>query len=245
MLKLKLTQEEFDQLDESKQSLYGQSDDGYSLQVDGMEDTGALKRAKDHEKEQRKAAESRMKELEDQLAELKSKAEQDNHNNLKEKGDYEALEKSFNDRLEKEKARIEQEFKAQLDPTVEQLGLLKAQNEKLMIDDVATRLAHEIAVDSDSAPILKRIIRDELSIEQLESGEFKTVIKSDPAKPLDEFKSEMVSDRQYSRLVKGSQATGSGATGANNGESGANQTVDPKAHKGDVQGFLNQNLKIG
>ena len=74
MLKRKLTAKEFEKLSEALQAEYIEKDGVYVLDVDGDEDTGALKRAKDRETQKRKDAESRLSDLEGKLADMEAAA---------------------------------------------------------------------------------------------------------------------------------------------------------------------------
>jgi hypothetical protein len=72
MLKLKITKEEFEALPDAIKAEYKTSGEGYSLDVTGIEDTGALKRAKDRESELRKEAENKLAVAEARVVELES-----------------------------------------------------------------------------------------------------------------------------------------------------------------------------
>ncbi|WEM33660.1 hypothetical protein PSAKC1_00019 [Pseudomonas phage PSA-KC1] len=60
-LKKKLTKEEHAKLSDALKAEYIEDGDGFRLDVDGDEDTGALKRAKDREAQLRKDAEKEAK----------------------------------------------------------------------------------------------------------------------------------------------------------------------------------------
>ena len=99
-MKLNLTTEEYDSLDESLKNEYTQDGEGFKLSVEGLEDTGALKRAKEHEKERRQKVEAELKELKETLT-----AKEDEIIDLRKgavsKDDVEALERSYKEKLEK------------------------------------------------------------------------------------------------------------------------------------------------
>lgn len=215
MLKLKLTKDEFDQLDESKQSLYSQSDDGYALQVDGMEDTGALKRAKDHEKELRKEAEKQAKEFQSQLSELQGKIESIETEKLKGSGDIDAIMASAQKAKEDAEARIKQmedEFKQKEQALVEQ-------SRQSFLDGEVKKLSTSLAKDG-CADVIVPHLKSKLGVID-DNGNNKLVVMGDDGKPshltIDDFKTEFTSNSAFAPVLKGSQASGSGATGANEG----------------------------
>lgn len=71
-LKRKISKEAFDKLSEDIKAEYKEQDGEYVLDIDGDEDTGALKRAKDREAQLRRDAEKRAKEAEEKLQGLKA-----------------------------------------------------------------------------------------------------------------------------------------------------------------------------
>ena len=224
MLKLKLTKEEFDQLDESKQSLYGESDNGYALQVDGVEDTGALKRAKDHEKQLRQEAEKQRKELESQLAVMESKIADIEHDKLKGSGDIDAIMESAKQaKLDADKriADMESEFKQKEQALVER-------NRESFLGAKVSELAAELAKDGHSDVIIPHL-RSKLSVIE-DNGQDKLVVLGSDGKPshltLDDFKTEFMSNAAFAPVLRGSQASGSGATGSNEGGGTAKQFND-------------------
>ena len=71
-MKFRVTKTELEKLAPHYQSEYIEKDGAYILDVEGGEDTGALKRAKDREKAARIAAETKLNEVEGELDTLKS-----------------------------------------------------------------------------------------------------------------------------------------------------------------------------
>ena len=66
-LKKKLTKAEYEKLSEHIKAEYIEDGDGFRLDIDGDEDTGALKRAKDREAQLRREAETKLREAQEQL----------------------------------------------------------------------------------------------------------------------------------------------------------------------------------
>ena len=200
MLKVKL--ESLDGLDESLHSFYKKQDDGsFALQVDGLEDTGALKRAKEHEKEQRKAAEAKARELEERLEALESEGS-------RKKGDVEAIDKSWKAKYDK----LQSEMQAQVDAA-------KGQIRKLRVDNVAQEMAAALSIEG-SAKVLLPHIQSRLDMEERD-GEFVTVVKDAQGKAsalsLDELREEFANDKAFAHIIVGSKASGGGASGGQGG----------------------------
>jgi hypothetical protein len=70
MLKYSIDKASFDGLDSINKSHYTQDGDNYRLEVDGLEDVGALKRAKDHEASARKSLAAELATARDRLAKI-------------------------------------------------------------------------------------------------------------------------------------------------------------------------------
>src|SRR3546814_19658249 len=101
--KLKMQLDHLDGLDESLHGFYEERDGKFVLNLDGYEDPAALKRAKDHEKEARKKAEKDLKELREEFDQFKSDLENNNDEKSRKKGDVDALEQSYKDKIRTER----------------------------------------------------------------------------------------------------------------------------------------------
>ena len=96
---LKQILESLDGLHDTIKSEYKKGDDGkFHLDVEGGEDTGALKRAKDHEKSARQKAEQLLQEAQDKLVELSDERDGLLRGAIP-KGDVEKLEASWKSKL--------------------------------------------------------------------------------------------------------------------------------------------------
>ena len=85
---LKLEVEKLDDVDEPVRGFYEKAGDKFRLKVDGVEDTSALKNAKEHEKKARQDAEKRVRELQEAL-------EAKEHETIVRSGKVEDVEKSW------------------------------------------------------------------------------------------------------------------------------------------------------
>ncbi|MGI0119694.1 hypothetical protein [Zooshikella sp. RANM57] len=212
MLKFQL--DSLDGVDENLQSFYEEVDGKYCLKIEGLDDTGALKRAKEHEKTARKAAEDQARELKMQLDALQAQINENKDNEARKKGDIEALENSWkekytnNEKLWSEKlTHREKELQGNIE---------KLQNnlKSILIDKEAVRLASELAVEG-SAELLIPHIKARLATSE-RNGQLVTVVNDLEGKPsaltLDELKLEFANKAAFAPVIVGSLATGSSAS---------------------------------
>lgn len=206
-MKFKLNEEEFGKLPQHFQEEYEAGDNGeYTLKVEGGEDTGALKRAKDHEKTRRQAAEQKLKDLQTEMSDLQ--------------GEYDSLlnDKSKSGNLEKKWQEKLEAREKELNTQVEQLN---SQIHTLLIDNVADQLAAEL---SDSPSLIRPHIKSRLAVESVDGKATTRVIDADgEVSPLtlDELKTEFKSNPDFAAAIRGSNGSGSGANGGNGGNGGA------------------------
>lgn len=184
----------------------------YSLDLEGYEDPGALKRAKDHEKEARKTAEAKLKELSSTMDTLQEELDNMRRGAIP-KGDVAKLEESWKSKLDKR----EGELKGQLETTKKAL-------QKLLVDNVA----QEIATKLSTAPsVMLPHVRSRLTVEEVE-GEFKTRILDKDGKPsamsIDDLQKEFTSNKDFAPILVGSRASGSRASGGQGGSSASSQS---------------------
>lgn len=202
-MKLNISKEEYEGLSESLQKEYAANDDGFQLKVDGLEDTGALKRAKDHEKEARKAAETKAREYEESMKALQSQLEELKDGDSRKKGDIEAIEKSYQKKI------AEMEAKAK-DESTRLTEALK----KNTVDAAARSLASELS--GENADIILPHIRNRLGFE-LTDGNPQVRVLGDDGSPtadtLDDLKNFYFTNQKFAPIVIGSKASGGGAAG--------------------------------
>jgi chromosome segregation ATPase len=235
-MKFKLTKAQYDELSDDLKKEYQEQDGEYVLNVEGGEDTGALKRAKDHEKERRKQAEDKARDLETQL------------NSTKE--ELETLQNSKGDG-EKDVAKLESKWKKKLEDKERELGEKSQSLEKelntLLVDNVADRLAADL---SDSPSVLRPHIKERLTVERVD-GKAVTRIKDADGElspmTLDELKSEFESNNDFASVVRGSKGSGSGAGGGQGGQGGqAPKKPDfAKASTKEVADYLKSQKETG
>lgn len=195
-------------VDEKLKAFYEEHEGKFKLKVEGLEDTGALKRAKDHEKTARQQAEKQLKELQDQMNDLQSKLKAGEEEDLRKKGDIEALDNSWKNKLSKRESELQGEIDS-----------LKGNLSTILVDGVAMKMAAELAIEG-SADLLLPHIKARLAADQ-KDGQFTTVVMDNQGKPsaltLDELKTEISSNQVFAPVIAGSKASGGGAGGRSSG----------------------------
>lgn len=207
-LKAKLTKEEHAKLSDALKGEYVEDGDGFKLDIEGAEDTGALKRAKDREAQLRRDAEKKAKELEERLGEIEG-------DDARKKGDVATLEKSWQTKLDTQKTEFEG-----------RIGKLTAHTTKSLVENVAQAIASKI---STSPALLMPHIRSRLQAD-FEGDEPKTRILDKDGKPsaltVAELEAEFVANKDFAAIIKASSASGGAGKPANSG-GGATQHGKP------------------
>ncbi len=193
--KKELSEEEFSKLESNKKEFYTKTENGYILDIEGIEDTGALKRAKDREAQGRREAEKELKELRAKIEEIEGV-------DARKRGDIETLEKAWAKKLED----LEQNYKAQM---AKREGALR----NLLIDREAAAIAAEI---STSPKLILPHIRTRLLADLDGETPATRVLDADgkiSALSLDDLKKEFVANPDFGAIIIGSKASGSSAAG--------------------------------
>lgn len=212
-LKHKIDQAAFDKLHELFQEEYTKQEDGtYVLSVEGGEDTGALKRAKDHEKALREKATKKATELEQKLTELQSQLEDLQGSAAKGSDKTQELERTWKEKL----AKREKELTAQITAVQDKV---KAKTVEAQVTALATELA------GPHAELLLPHLKSRFSAELTDEGDVTVKILDGAGTPsdlsLDALRKEFLTSERFAPIVVASKATGSGAGGARKGSGGA------------------------
>lgn len=198
-LKKKLTKEEHAKLPDALKAEYIEDGDGFRLDVDGDEDTGALKRAKDREAQLRKDAEKEAKELRERLESIEG-------DDARKKGDIATLEKSWQSKLEKQREEYETK-----------VSKLTSHTTKTLVDNVASQLAHKI---SNAPAVIMPHIKSRL-IADFEGDAPVTRVLDKDGKPsaltIDELANEFVANKDFSAIITASKASGGAGKPSQNG----------------------------
>ena len=204
-LKKKITKDAYAKLSDALKAEYIEDGDEYKLDVEGEEDVGKLKRAKDREVEARKEATKRAEEAEAKLAEIEG-------NDARKRGDIATIEKSWKEKLDTANAASQ-----------DKINKLTAHTTKTLVDNVAMSIASQI---STSPTLILPHIRARLTAD-FDGDEPKTRVLDKDGKPsaltTDELSAEMRANPDFAAIIRASKA--SGGAGGNNGGAG---TKSPK-----------------
>lgn len=223
---LKFLLDSLDGLDDATKALYVEKDGKFQLDIDGLEDTSALKRAKDHEKQARQAAETKANELTTQLTALQEQITQIKDDKARGNGDVDALEKSWQEKLTKR----ENELTTQIEGLT---GNLKG----LLVDNEATRLAAELA--GDSASLILPHIKTRLGVTEKDGKQVTAVFDTQgqlSALTLDELKKEFADNPAFAPVIVGSRASGGANGSSGNFGASSNHSTATNSYLSQVRG---------
>lgn len=240
-LKQKISTEDYNKLSAVLKGEYKQQGEEYVLDLEGYEDPAELRRAKEREKldkqkalEELREARRILKEKEDAEA---ADAEAREQEKLRKKGDIEALENSYKEKLSKaEEARKKEVSEIQ--------GTLTS----LLVDNVATSVASDISTAPDIIlPHIKSRLRAEFS-----EGKAVTRVLDAKGQPtalsIDELKNEFRGNDSFASIIKASNASGGGANGGGKGaggfKPGSGKKVDFSGNPRDVAAAMKAAGKV-
>lgn len=206
-IKRLITADEHKTLHAQIQSEYKKQEDGsFVLDLTDWEDPAALKRAKDHERDQAKEAKAALKKAQEELHALTEERDGMLAGSIP-KADAEKLTKSW----EKKLADREKELSAQIDDANKTL-------QTLLVDNVAQSVATEI---SNAPVVIMPHIKSRLRAVKNSEGKFETQVVDMEGKPsaltVTELKKEFVLNKDYSAIITASKASGGGAGGGGGG----------------------------
>ena len=194
-LQKKITKEVFEKLPEALKAEYIEKDGNYVLDIEGDEDTGALKRAKDREAQKRREAEKALKTAQQELDDLQD-------NDAKKRGDIETLEKSWKEKDEKkdkehqEKLTTKDNFirRSLVDAKALEIATTISKSPKVLLPHIKARLTADLEADT---PITKILDAD----------------GKPSAMTVKELSEEFVANKDFASIIIGSKASGSSTVG--------------------------------
>lgn len=220
-VKKKISALEFDNLDESIKVLYVADGDNYKLDIDGDEDTGALKRAKDRESQLRRDAEAKLREATQRLEDLESSDAQNS-------GDVKLLTKSYESKIEK--------LKGDYDAKVNKLTKSLTNN---LVDNTASAIAAKI---SKAPKLLIPHIKARLQADLDGDTPATKVLDAEgnvSASTLADLEAEFIANPDFSAIIIASQSSGgAGKKGVNN-PGGTHQKPNTETEKPDINAMSN------
>jgi len=211
VLKTKITKAEYDALEAALKPFYKLDGDIALLQSD---DAAELRSAKEREKQRADTAEAEAKRLKDEKAAADAAAAEAtrlaNEEKARKAGDITALETSWQGKVDAEKKRGDN---------------LENQLKGLLIDNEAIKLANEISV---SPSLLVPIIAKRLTADLTGDKPITRVVDANGAPSahnLDDLKKELVANKEFAAIIKGSNASGGGANGQHSGGGAAGKKI--------------------
>jgi hypothetical protein len=205
-LRAKIKKSAYDKLSDELKKEYVEDGDEFRLDVDGLEDTGALRRAKDREAQRAKDAEAELESLQKKVDKLETgKA-----------GDVVRLQKKWDE----EKSELTTKH-------TESLSKKDAFITKQLKSTLAAQIASEL---NPKAPkVFLPHIEARLSVD-LTGDDPKIVILGADNKPssltAEQLRQEFVANKEFASIIVGSKASGGAGANNNKGVSGAPSDKD-------------------
>lgn len=217
---LKAVLQNLDGVPESLRGEYKEQDGKFYLDIDGIDDhhgVGALKRAKDYEKENARKAKEKADQIQADLDKANSDLEDLRKNGIP-KGDVDRLEQSYKDKY----AKDEKVLKDRIDGLTTSL-------EKHLLDSQAVKLATELAAKPEYVELLLPHIRNRMKLEAGEGDEHVLRVLDKDGKPsalnMDDLKKELLGHKAFAAILTGSKAAGGGANGGGGNGGGASKKL--------------------
>lgn len=227
-----ITKAEYEKLSKELQAEYNLDGDTATLDLTDYEDPAALKRAKDHEKEQRKQAEKAVKDAQDALTAMTEERDNILRGALP-KADVDKLEKSWKDKMAARETEL-----------TNQLGAANASLQKVLVDNVAQAIATKI---STAPALIMPHIKARLKTEQVGS-EFVTRVLDREGKPsaltVEELEKEFVVNKDFAPIITASKGSGTGGGGSGGGGAPAGGNIDFNKSPKEIAASLKASGKI-
>jgi hypothetical protein len=198
-VKFKINKTDYNALSDDLKKLYKESGDDYILNVEGIDDPGELRRARDREKQIANEERKKAEDLQKRLDEIEG-------NDARKSGDIKRLEESWNAK-----------YKKREDELLNENNLLKKSISNQLIDSTASSLASKI---STVPALMAKAIRERLTVEISEenTNPILKILDKDgnvSALTLPELEKEFTGNPDYKTIILASKASGGGALDAN------------------------------
>lgn len=214
-VKFKLTKAEFEKLAEHFKAEYKEDGDGYVLDLEGAEDTGALKRAKERESVGHRQQKQRADDLESQLKEVQSELDGLYENGGRQQKDVKTLTDAHKAALNQQKTEYEGK-----------LTKLQDHIKNGAVSSVVNKLAGEL---SDSPKVLLPHLKGRVTADFDDDGQpvvrFLDADGQVSSLDYDGLKKEFLSNKDYAPIIRASKATGAGGSNAADTRRGGAQNL--------------------
>ncbi len=203
---LKKIRENLEGLDEKLHDLYEKKADGkFHLKLED-DDAEPLRRAKEHEVGLRQIAERDLNAAREELVAAQSRIQelesQSSRSTQELRADHERAVAALKEQFNKEKAGLE--------------GTIR----EIFVDNVANRIAKDIAIDDGAAELLGFSLRQRLQVEMIDGKPVTRVLNADGTASNmspDDLQKEYLQNAKYSGILRASNASGGGASGGGHG----------------------------
>lgn len=210
-MKIKLTKDQWAALPSHVQAFCAAAGDAFEMDAAQIPDATALKNAKQHEVDAHKTTKKALADITGELATAKTELAtfQDLATKNVPKANLEAIEQSYKDKI----AKMEK------DHSTATKGL-EASLEDLLVGREASKLAGDI---STVPSLLESVIRSRLKVDTDSGGKHVTRVLDANGKPsaltLEDLKKDLLANKEFAPILKGTKANGSSAPGAGPGSS--------------------------
>lgn len=200
-LKRKLTSDEYTKLSDAVKAEYKKDGDNYVLDIDGEsadDSPDALRRARDREKEEAKAAKAERDRLKAEMDELKG-------NDARKNGDVKTLDESW-------KAKMKETTDAHKSETAKLTGMLDTQ----LRQNVAKELASKI---SNAPSLLMPHILPRIKVDLTGDTPVTKILDANgqiSALTLEDLQKELVTNKEFAPIIVANRGSGSGGAGGAN-----------------------------
>lgn len=238
-MKRKINAEQFEALSEEMQALYALKGDFYVLTLEDDDDDDdkeneleAARNKRKIEAEHRKKAETKARELEKELKELREARLNEDDEAARNKGDIDALDKSWGKKLSVREA----ELQAEIDQH-------KSAVQHLLVDGKANEIAARL---SEVPELLAPVIKQRLRVEYIDGKPETRVIDSEgklSASTLEDLEKEIAGDKRFAPVIIASKGSGGGSRGDQQRPGGAKKFSELSEqeridwHRKDPDGF--------
>lgn len=206
-MKFKITKEEFGKLPEAMQKEYAEADGGYTLKLEGHEETFVPIAKKNEAEKHRAEAERKLGEVEARETKLLADLE-------KAKGGSKEEIERIRSEAQAEIEKIKKENEAREAAALEE-------RKKSFVDSHVTKFANE---KFTTPSLISRAMRDRLTAAEVNGEMVLRVLDekgNESVKSVSDLEKEFLENKEYASIIKGSQGSGGGATPPNKGGGGA------------------------
>lgn len=213
MLRSRITKEDFEKLPDADKAHYKASGDKYVLDTDDAEE---LRTAAERARQDRDDLKRQLDAIQTQINEAKAAEQAAKDEAARKAGDVSAIEASW-------KAKLD----AEIEKAAAETNRFKTMLTNLLVEKEAALMAADI---STTPSLFKRVIADRLTAELDGEQAFTRVLDANgkpSAMTLEDLRKELVANKEFAGIIKGSKANGSGANDLPpNGGAGGDKTFD-------------------